>query len=98
MTLSHAVESSYRILRDFGNTIGCSIPLMLADPVDRIEGESLLVAFGLSFSCAACILTIPQGRWKPQLKAKAMKPTFVRSISELVLKARRILNAKRYYI
>jgi 3-oxoacyl-[acyl-carrier-protein] synthase III len=60
-----AVESSYRILRDFGNTIGCSIPLMLADPVDRAEGQGLVVAFGLSFSCGACTLSVPEGGWKP---------------------------------
>ena len=60
-----AVESSYRILRDFGNTVGCSIPLMLADPVDRAEGQGLVVAFGLSFSCGAFTLTVPQGGWRP---------------------------------
>jgi 3-oxoacyl-[acyl-carrier-protein] synthase-3 len=62
---SEAVASSYRILREYGNTIGCSIPLMLADPVHRSEGEGLMIAFGLSFSCGACSLTVPQGGWMP---------------------------------
>jgi 3-oxoacyl-[acyl-carrier-protein] synthase-3 len=62
---SVAAESSYRILRKYGNTIGCSVPLMLADPVERPEGEGLMVAFGLSFSCGACTMTIPAGGWRP---------------------------------
>ncbi len=62
---SPAVASSYAILRKYGNTIGCSVPLMLADPVHRSEGEALMVAFGLSFSCGACTMTVPQGGWMP---------------------------------
>lgn len=62
---SHAVASSYRILRDYGNTLGCSVPLMLADPVPRRGGEGVLVAFGLSFSAGAFSLTIPPGGWSP---------------------------------
>jgi 3-oxoacyl-[acyl-carrier-protein] synthase-3 len=62
---SEAVASSYRILREYGNTIGCSVPLMLADPVYRNAGEGLMVAFGLSFSAGACTITIPEGGWKP---------------------------------
>jgi 3-oxoacyl-[acyl-carrier-protein] synthase-3 len=62
---SPTVASSYKILREYGNTIGCSIPLMLADPVYRREGEALMVAFGLSFSCGACTMTVPQGGWTP---------------------------------
>ena len=58
-----AVASSYKILRDFGNTIGCSVPLMLADTVYRPEGIGLMVAFGLSFSCGACTINIPRGGW-----------------------------------
>jgi len=61
----HAVESSYRILRKYGNTIGCSVPLMLADPVYREAGEALMVAFGLSFSCGACTMTVPDVGWTP---------------------------------
>ena len=62
---SPAVASSYAILREYGNTIGCSVPLMLADPVHRSEGEALMIAFGLSFSCGACSLTVPRGGWMP---------------------------------
>lgn len=57
--------SSYRILRECGNTLGCSVPLMLADPVRRPAGEALILAFGLSFSCGAFTMTIPQGGWSP---------------------------------
>jgi 3-oxoacyl-[acyl-carrier-protein] synthase-3 len=62
---SPAVASSYRILRQYGNTIGCSVPLMLADPTPWPEGEALMVAFGLSFSCGAGVMTVPQGGWTP---------------------------------
>jgi len=62
---SPSVASSYNILREYGNTIGCSIPLMLADPAHRREGEGLMIAFGLSFSCGACTLTIPREGWTP---------------------------------
>lgn len=64
-TESEAVASSYRILRDYGNTIGCSVPLMLADPVYRKAGEALMMAFGLSFSAGACTITVPDGGWRP---------------------------------
>lgn len=60
---SPVVASSYRVLRDFGNTIGCSVPLMLADPEPWSEGDALMVAFGLSFSCGAGVMTVPQGGW-----------------------------------
>jgi len=62
---SAAVASSYRVLRDYGNTIGCSVPLMLAEPVHRPAGEGLVLAFGLSFSCGAFSMTIPHGGWTP---------------------------------
>jgi 3-oxoacyl-[acyl-carrier-protein] synthase-3 len=62
---SPAVASSYDILRKYGNTIGCSVPLMLADPRPWPQGEALMVAFGLSFSCGAGGMTVPQGGWKP---------------------------------
>jgi 3-oxoacyl-[acyl-carrier-protein] synthase-3 len=62
---SAAVASSYRVLRDYGNTIGCSVPLMLADPVARPAGEGVLVAFGLSFSCGAFSVKFPPCGWKP---------------------------------
>ena len=60
------VASSYRVLRDYGNTLGCSVPLMVAEPVRRAAGQGLLVAFGLSFSCGAFTMTIPDGGWTPQ--------------------------------
>ncbi len=62
---SPAVASSYGILREYGNTIGCSVPLMLADPTPWAEGEALMVAFGLSFSCGAGYMTVPRGGWTP---------------------------------
>lgn len=62
---SPAVASSYTILREYGNTIGCSVPLMLADPTPWPEGEALMVAFGLSFSCGAGSMVVPQGGWTP---------------------------------
>lgn len=62
---SPAVASSYRVLRDHGNTIGCSVPLMLAEPVHRPPGTGLLVTFGLSFSCGAFSIDIPEGGWRP---------------------------------
>lgn len=62
---SETVASSYRVLRDYANTIGCSVPLMLAEPVHRQEGQGLLVAFGLSFSCGAFTMTVPPGGWTP---------------------------------
>ncbi|MFD9698043.1 3-oxoacyl-[acyl-carrier-protein] synthase III C-terminal domain-containing protein [Lentzea sp. NPDC059081] len=62
---SPAVASSYQVLRDYGNTIGCSVPLMLAEPVYRDEGVGLVLAFGLSFSCGAFTMTVPEGGWKP---------------------------------
>ncbi|MCK2241694.1 MULTISPECIES: 3-oxoacyl-ACP synthase [unclassified Crossiella] len=39
-----AVTSSYRVLREYGNTLGCSVPLMFADPVHRAPGVGLVVA------------------------------------------------------
>jgi 3-oxoacyl-[acyl-carrier-protein] synthase-3 len=60
---SEAVASSYRVLRDFGNTLGCSVPLMLADPEMRPAGEGVVVAFGLSFSCGAFSVKFPPGGW-----------------------------------
>ncbi|MFD9698090.1 3-oxoacyl-[acyl-carrier-protein] synthase III C-terminal domain-containing protein [Lentzea sp. NPDC059081] len=62
---SQVVATSYQVLRDYGNTIGCSVPLMLAEPVPREEGVGLVLAFGLSFSCGAFTMTIPAGGWKP---------------------------------
>jgi 3-oxoacyl-[acyl-carrier-protein] synthase-3 len=62
---SERVASSYRILRDYGNTLGCSVPLMLAEEVRREPGEGLVIAFGLSFSCGAFSLTVPDGGWTP---------------------------------
>jgi 3-oxoacyl-[acyl-carrier-protein] synthase-3 len=62
---SERVASSYRVLRDYGNTIGCSVPLMMAEPTRREPGEGLLVAFGLSFSCGAFSMTVPAGGWTP---------------------------------
>lgn len=59
------VASSYRILREYGNTLGCSVPLMFADPVRREPGVGLAVAFGLSFSCGAFTVRIPDGGWRP---------------------------------
>lgn len=59
-----SVASSYRVLREYGNTIGCSVPLMLADPVRRPGGDGLLVAFGLGFSCGAIGVRFPDG-WRP---------------------------------
>jgi 3-oxoacyl-[acyl-carrier-protein] synthase-3 len=59
------VASSYRVLRDYGNTIGCSVPLMLAEPVHRPAGEGIVMAFGLSFSCGAFSMTVPTGGWHP---------------------------------
>ncbi len=62
---SPSVASSYRILRDYGNTIGCSVPLMLADPTPWPEGEALMVAFGLSFSCGAGEIKVVRDGWRP---------------------------------
>jgi 3-oxoacyl-[acyl-carrier-protein] synthase III len=62
---SEKVASSYRALREYGNTIGCSIPLMLAEEVHRPEGEGIMMAFGLSFSCGSSSIRIPAGGWTP---------------------------------
>lgn len=62
---SDVVASSYRVLHDYGNTIGCSVPLMLAEPTTRRAGEGILVTFGLSFSCGAFSMTIPAEGWTP---------------------------------
>ncbi|GAA2794451.1 3-oxoacyl-[acyl-carrier-protein] synthase III C-terminal domain-containing protein [Crossiella cryophila] len=60
-----AVASSYRVLREYGNTLGCSVPLMFADPVHRAPSVGLVVAFGLSFSCGAFTVRIPDSGWRP---------------------------------
>jgi 3-oxoacyl-[acyl-carrier-protein] synthase-3 len=62
---SEKVASSYHVLREHGNTIGCSIPLMLAEEVHRPEGEGIMMAFGLSFSCGSSSIRIPPGGWTP---------------------------------
>jgi 3-oxoacyl-[acyl-carrier-protein] synthase-3 len=62
---SEKVASSYRVLRRYANTIGCSIPLMLAEEVHRPEGEGIMMAFGLSFSCGSFSIRIPAGGWTP---------------------------------
>jgi len=62
---SEAVASSYRVLRDYGNTIGCSVPLMVAEPTHRPAGQGLVVSFGLSFACGAFTMNIPDGGWTP---------------------------------
>jgi 3-oxoacyl-[acyl-carrier-protein] synthase III len=62
---SESVASSYRVLRDYANTLGCSVPLMVAEPTRREPGEGLAVAFGLSFSSGAFTMTIPDGGWTP---------------------------------
>jgi 3-oxoacyl-[acyl-carrier-protein] synthase III len=62
---SETVASSYRVLRDYANTLGCSVPLMMAEPTRREPGEGLAVAFGLSFSSGAFTMTIPDGGWTP---------------------------------
>jgi 3-oxoacyl-[acyl-carrier-protein] synthase-3 len=59
------VASSYRVLRDFANTLGCSVPLMLADPTTRPGGEGVVVAFGLSFSSGAFSIRFPAAGWSP---------------------------------
>jgi 3-oxoacyl-[acyl-carrier-protein] synthase-3 len=38
---------------------------MLAEHVHRDEGQAILVAFGLSFSCGAFTMTVPAGGWTP---------------------------------
>ncbi|MEV6136376.1 3-oxoacyl-ACP synthase [Nocardia sp. NPDC051990] len=62
---SEIAASSYRVLRDYGNTLGCSVPLMVAEPTYRRPGQGIVVAFGLSFSCGAFTMTIPEGGWTP---------------------------------
>lgn len=64
-TDSDRVASSYRVLRDYGNTLGCSVPLMVAESVPRPAGQGIVVSFGLSFSCGAFTMTIPAGGWTP---------------------------------
>jgi 3-oxoacyl-[acyl-carrier-protein] synthase-3 len=64
-TDSEKVFLSYDILRRYGNTLGCSVPLMLAAETPRPEGEGILMAFGLSFSCGALSMHIPKGGWTP---------------------------------
>ncbi|WP_327412660.1 3-oxoacyl-ACP synthase [Streptomyces sp. NBC_01233] len=62
---SETVASSYRVLRDYANTLGCSVPLMLAEPTRRAAGQGIVVAFGLSFSSGAFTMTVPDGGWTP---------------------------------
>ncbi|MEV6258616.1 3-oxoacyl-[acyl-carrier-protein] synthase III C-terminal domain-containing protein [Nocardia sp. NPDC051929] len=62
---SDKVASSYRVLRDHGNTLGCSVPLMLAEPVRRAPGQGLIMAFGLSFGAGAFTMNVPEGGWSP---------------------------------
>ncbi|RJO75151.1 3-oxoacyl-ACP synthase [Nocardia panacis] len=62
---AQTVASSYRVLREYGNTLGCSVPLMVAEPTDRRAGEGIVVAFGLSFSCGAFTMKVPEGGWNP---------------------------------
>lgn len=62
---SEKVAPSYRVLREYGNTLGCSVPLMLAGHPHYAEGEALIMAFGLSFSAGALSLRIPPGGWTP---------------------------------
>jgi 3-oxoacyl-[acyl-carrier-protein] synthase III len=60
------VVSSFRVLRDYGNTLSCSVPLMLAEPVPRAAGQGMLVAFGLSFGSGAFTMTVPADGWIPK--------------------------------
>jgi 3-oxoacyl-[acyl-carrier-protein] synthase III len=62
---SEAVSSSYRVLRDYANTLGCSVPLMIAEPTHRPAGQGIIAAFGLSFSAGAFTIDIPDGGWTP---------------------------------
>ncbi|MFS8104544.1 3-oxoacyl-ACP synthase [Lentzea alba] len=62
---SEQVASSYRVLRDYGNTIGCSVPLMIAEQTHRPAGQGLIVAFGLSFAGGAFTMNVPDGGWSP---------------------------------
>ncbi|MFJ9926323.1 MULTISPECIES: 3-oxoacyl-ACP synthase [Streptomyces] len=59
------VASSYRVLRDHANTLGCSVPLMFAEDTRRPAGEGLAIAFGLSFSAGAFTVRFPDGGWRP---------------------------------
>ncbi|MEV6836322.1 3-oxoacyl-[acyl-carrier-protein] synthase III C-terminal domain-containing protein [Streptomyces sp. NPDC051133] len=62
---SPRVASSYTVLRDHANTLGCSVPLMLAEDTGRPSGTGLAIAFGLSFSAGAFTVTFPDGGWRP---------------------------------
>ncbi|MFC9295005.1 3-oxoacyl-[acyl-carrier-protein] synthase III C-terminal domain-containing protein [Streptomyces sp. NPDC057011] len=62
---SPAVAASYNVLRDYANTLGCSVPLMVAEPVRRPGGQGLVSAFGLSFSAGAFTINIPAEGWMP---------------------------------
>lgn len=59
------MRSSYEVLRSYGNTLGCSVPMMLAEPVRRPAGTGPAVAFGLSLSCGAFTVAVPAGGWHP---------------------------------
>ncbi|WP_067722037.1 3-oxoacyl-[acyl-carrier-protein] synthase III C-terminal domain-containing protein [Nocardia yamanashiensis] len=60
---AESIASSYRVLQEYGNTLGCSVPLMVAEPTHRTAGQAILVTFGLSFSCGAFTMTVPEGGW-----------------------------------
>ncbi|MGZ0233692.1 hypothetical protein [Streptomyces sp. CPS1] len=59
------VASSYRVLREHANTLGCSVPSMFAEDTPRPAGEGLAIAFGLSFSAGAFTVRFPDGGWRP---------------------------------
>ncbi|MCE7004476.1 3-oxoacyl-ACP synthase [Kibdelosporangium philippinense] len=58
-TDSPKVAESYRVLREYGNTSGCSVPLMIDSPAGLPSGENLVVAFGISFAAGATTLRVP---------------------------------------
>lgn len=60
---SEKAAPSYRVLREHANTLGCSVPLMLAAENRQPPGVALLVAFGLSFSCGAFTMRVPAAGW-----------------------------------
>ncbi|ANP53152.1 3-oxoacyl-[acyl-carrier-protein] synthase-3 [Streptomyces griseochromogenes] len=62
---SPQAASSYTVLREYANTLGCSVPLMLAEDTERPAGTGLAIAFGLSFSAGAFTVTFPDGGWRP---------------------------------
>ncbi|EST18939.1 3-oxoacyl-[acyl-carrier-protein] synthase III C-terminal domain-containing protein [Streptomyces roseochromogenus] len=62
---SPVAAASYNVLRDYANTLGCSVPLMVAEEVRRPGGQGLVCAFGLSFSAGAFTINIPAEGWMP---------------------------------